>query len=52
MFPLLFNLHFRAFGAEKILKIAINAKERERWQPLAQITRKFNLFGFIESTLI
>lgn len=52
VFPLCFNLHFGAFGAEKILKIAINAKERERWQPLAQITRKFDLFGFIESTLI
>lgn len=46
------NLHFRAFGAKQILKIAINAKQRERWQPLAQITRKFDLFRFIEATLI
>lgn len=47
-----FNLHFRAFGAKQILKIAINAKERKRWQPLAQITCKFYLFRFIEATLI
>jgi len=44
--------HFRAFGAEQILKIAINAEERKRRQSLAQISSEFDLLRLIQTALI
>lgn len=46
------RVDFRAFGAEQILKIAINAEERKRRQSLAQISSEFDLLRLIQTALI